>query len=131
MKRIFFIFLIAFVLNIVWENLHSVLYASYMGGKITELILLRASFADAVIITIIALPFIFHPAFKKIEWLIIPIGFVISIVIEYYALSAGRWAYNSLMPIVPLVKIGLTPMIQLGLLGFISLRLENYFKTKF
>ncbi len=126
MKRIFFIFTTSFILNAVWENLHSLLYANYMGRKITELILLKATLADAVIITIIALPFLFYPALKKHSWAIVPLGFIISIVIEYYALSTGRWMYNSLMPIIPLLGVGLTPTIQLGLLGYLSFKSQEY-----
>lgn len=125
MKKIFFIFAISFVLNLIWENLHSVLYANYMGGKITEFIILRASLVDAVIIVIITLPFIFFPLLKKHSWLIILIGFIISICIEYWAIGAGRWAYNSLMPIVPILGIGLTPTIQIGLLGYIAFKIAE------
>ena len=123
MKKILSIFIIAFVLNVVWENLHSVFYANYMGGKITELILLRASFWDAVIILIISLPFIFYPSFKNKSWLIIFIGIIVSILIEYWGLGTNRWVYNSLMPLIPFLAIGLTPSIQLGLLGYISFKI--------
>ena len=126
MKRISLIFFIAFVLNVIWENLHSFLYANYMGGKITEFILFRATLFDAVIITLIVLPFIFFPTLKKQSWLIIFIGFIISIGIEYYALGTHRWAYNALMPVIPLLAVGLTPTIQLGLLGYISFKVEEY-----
>ena len=120
MKNVFLIFLLSFILNIVWENLHSLLYAGYMGGKITEFILLRASLGDAVIITILSLPFVFIPSFKRKAWLIIFIGVLVSIFIELYALNTGRWIYNEYMPIIPILGIGLTPTIQLGLLGYLS-----------
>ena len=119
-KKLFFIFIVAFVLNLIWENLHSYLYVHYQGGVITEFILLRATFADAVIITFIALPFLFLSTFKKRAWLMVPIGVIIAVSMEWYALGTGRWAYNALMPIIPLLKVGLTPAIQLGLLGYLS-----------
>lgn len=125
-KKIFFIFTIAFILNLIWENFHSLLYANYMGGKITELILLKATLVDAFIIVIITLPFVFFPLLKKQSWIIILIGFVISVSIEYYALGAGRWAYNSMMSIIPFLGTGLTPTIQLGLLGYISFKIQEY-----
>jgi hypothetical protein len=130
MKRIFSIFIIAFILNAIWENLHSVLYANYMGGKITEFILLRATLADAITIVIITLPFLFFPTLKKHNWLIILIGFILAVGIERYALSAGRWAYNALMPIIPFIAVGLTPAIQLGLLGYISFKIEEYILSR-
>ena len=125
MKRIFFIFFTAFILNVVWENLHSYLYNNYMGGKITEFILIRASLFDAVLITAILLPFIYSPLLKK-SWLIIIIGTIIAIFNEWYGLSTGRWAYNSFMPIVPIIKVGLTPALQLGLTGYVSYRFQEY-----
>lgn len=123
MKKLFFIFLLSFVLNLVWENLHSYLYTSYMGGKITEYILLRASFFDAVIITFLSLPFVYIASFRKKGWLIIFIGILIAIAVELYALHTGRWSYNEYMPIIPYLSVGLTPTIQLGFLGYISYRL--------
>lgn len=120
MKKIFLIFIFSFILNVIWENLHSYLYVGYMGDKITELILLRASFWDAIIIGILSLPFIFILNIKKLAWLIIPVGFLVSIIIELYALQTGRWTYNEFMPIIPILNVGLSPTIQLGLLGYFS-----------
>ena len=126
-KRLFVIFATSFILNAVWENIHSLLYANYQGGKITEFILLRATLADAIMITIITIPFIFVPFLSKRKWLIIIVGVILSISIEWWALSTGRWAYNAYMPLIPLLSVGLTPTIQLGLLGYISFKVNEYF----
>lgn len=120
MKKIFLIFILSFLLNFVWENLHSYLYVSYMDGKITEFILFRASLVDASIITILSLPFIYITRLRNKNLFIIPIGVFIAIIIELYALNAGRWSYNEYMPIIPFLSVGLTPAIQLGLLGYFS-----------
>ena len=120
MKKVFLIFFLSFVLNLVWENLHSFLYVDYMGGKITEFILVRASVGDAVIITLLSLPFMYIPLLRRKSWFFIFVGIFISIVIEWYALNTGRWAYNEYMPIIPILGVGLTPTIQLGLLGYLS-----------
>ncbi|MEX2014036.1 MAG: hypothetical protein WD896_01630 [Parcubacteria group bacterium] len=127
LKRILLIFIIAFVLNAVWENLHSLLYDNYMGGEITQFILLRATLADAIMITVITLPFIFISSLKRLSWVIVFMGLGLAVGIEWYALSTGRWAYNSYMPIIPLLSVGLTPTIQLGLLGFLSFKIEERF----
>ncbi len=126
MKKVVSIFIISFILNLIWENLHSFLYLGYKGDKITEFILLRATLGDAIMITLISLPFIFLNSFKKYTWIIIPIGIIIAVSIEWYALGTGRWAYNEYMPIVPYLEVGLTPLIQLGVLGYISVCLEGY-----
>lgn len=126
MKRVGIIFLFAFVLNLIWENLHSFLYSNYMGGRITEFILIRASLFDAVIITIIFIPFLYLPILKNKNWLIIVVGIVIAVLNEWYGLSTGRWEYNQLMPIIPIIKTGLTPTLQLGVLGYLSCVFEKY-----
>lgn len=126
MKRITLVFITSFILNLIWENLHVYLYESYMGGKITEFILARASLFDAVLIVFIALPFLYLSSFKNKKWLIIPIGIIIAIFNEWYGLSTGRWIYNSYMPILPIIKTGLTPTLQLGFLGYFSFKIQEY-----
>ena len=48
---------------------------------------------------------------------------IVAACIEWYWLRAGRWAYNDLMPIIPILKLGLTPVIQLAILGMLSLKI--------
>ena len=129
MKKILLIFATAFILNAVWENLHAFLYDNYMGDKITELVLLRATLADAVMITVITLPFVLFPSWRRQNWIIIFVGLVLAIGIERYALLTDKWAYNVYMPIVPFLSVGLTPTIQLGLLGFLSFQIQEYISS--
>ena len=126
MKRIATIFLSAFILNAIWENLHSFLYVDYMNTQITEVILLRAALADAVMITIISLPFVLFQSWKKQSWIIILLGFILAVSIEWWALGTGRWEYSAYMPIIPFLYVGVTPAIQLGLLGYISFKIQEY-----
>ncbi len=100
-----------------------------MGGEINNFILFHAALGDAVMITFFSLPFIFLNFFKKNNWIIIPIFLIIAVAIEWYAVAVGRWEYNSFMPIIPFVNVGLTPAIQLGLLGFMTLKIQKYFST--
>lgn len=120
MRKFSLIFIYSLVLNIVWEFLHSVLYTSYMGKTITGFILVRAAVWDAVIITLVCIPFLWFSSLQKRSWLLIPIGIVIAIAIEYYALHTGRWTYAPSMPIIPLLNMGLTPILQLGITGYVS-----------
>jgi len=119
-RKLFYIFLLSLGLNFVWENLHSFLYTNYQGGPIGEFILLRAALGDAVLLGMLALPFFYFKFFKKRTWLIIPLGIAVAVVIELYALHTGRWAYNSHMPLIPFLDVGLTPTLQLGLLGYVT-----------
>lgn len=128
MKKIISIFLVSFFLNLIWENIHSSLYTSYKSGAISEFILLRASIADAIIITLICLPFLFIATWRNKRWLILPLGIMIGIAIELYALQTARWSYNNRMPIIPIISVGLTPAIQLGLLGYLAYWLVEHFQ---
>lgn len=119
MKKWILTFIYAFGLNLIWENLHSFLYTDYKGGPINVFILVRASLVDAFII--LGLIILFRLIFKKrrYSWVIILAGIIVSVFIEKWALGTGRWLYKDIMPIIPILNIGLTPAIQLGLLGYI------------
>src|SRR3989338_8107847 len=106
LKKIVVVFVFAFLLNFIWEHLHSVFYVSYKGGEITNFILLKAALFDATVIALI----------------------IFAILLEKWALGTGRWVYTDAMPIIPFLRVGLTPVIQLGLLGYISLRISNFFR---
>ncbi len=123
LKQIGVIFVSAFLLNLVWENVHVFLYDNYKGGAITELILLHATLVDALIIVALSLPLIFISSLKKQSWTIVILGIIIAIIIEWWALGTARWVYNAYMPIIPFLGTGLTPTIQLGLLGYLSFKI--------
>lgn len=130
MKRVLLISISAFFLNLIWENLHSILYASYKGGAITELILVRASVFDAFIISVISLPFLYLSFFRKRVWLIFVVATVVAVINEWYGLGTGRWMYNVYMPMLPLVNVGLTPALQLGTLGVLSFKIQEYLVSR-
>lgn len=131
MRRIILIFIIAFILNLIWENTHFVLYDNYMGGEISRLILFRASVSDAIYISIIGALVLYFPYLHKNIWVACLMLVSISIFIEIWALGTGRWAYNALMPIIPFLSVGLTPSIQLGLLGYVSFKMEEYISSRY
>lgn len=53
------------------------------------------------------------------------LGAVTAVAVERIALATGRWTYNSLMPIVPLVQMGLWPVLQMTLLPALSVWLSE------
>lgn len=125
-KRLVIIFISAFVLNVIWEHLHSVLYVSYQGREITNLILLKASLFDAVVITFIAyLTLSLFGRGRVGEGVSVLVLFIFAVILEKYALGTSRWVYTDVMPIIPLLNVGLTPAVQLGLLGYISLKISG------
>ena len=130
MKKISLIFVLAFTANLIWENLHSFLYLNYKGGEITEFILIRASLFDALLITVISLFFLHLSFLRNKIWFIFFIGIAVAILNEWYGLSTGRWIYNDIMPIIPIIKTGLSPTLQLGLLGYLSFKIQNILQGK-
>lgn len=128
MKPFLLVFSVAFVLNLLWENLHSLLYTAYKGGEITQFILFRASLFDAFLIACVATPFLVYSRLQKHAWVLAGVLLCVAIVNEWYGLNTNRWEYNEMMPIVSIVKTGLTPTIQLSVLGILSYRLVKLLK---
>jgi len=124
MKKIAIIFVLALVMNWAWENLHAPLYLDYQGGEITQLILLRAAFFDALVVTALGVLVL---KFGRMSWAIIA-AIIFTITLERWALATGRWAYGDLMPIVPLLNVGLSPMLQLAVTAYLSLILVSRLK---
>jgi hypothetical protein len=119
MKKYAMLFGVAFALNLLWENLHAQLYLNYQGGRITEWILLRATFWDALIITAVFLA----TRYLRFNKIIFPlILFFVAVIMEMWALRTGRWAYAAAMPLLPFLHVGLSPAVQLALTGFLAAR---------
>ena len=118
-KKLLAVFALAFATHLMWEYAHSFLYEAYQGSAITGFVLFHAALGDAVILTVLAALFMNVPFLRQRAWLVVPVGIVIAVAIERYALAAGRWAYGPHMPLVPFLHIGLTPTLQLGLLGYL------------
>lgn len=124
------VFLASWLLNLIWENLHVFLYEQYRGVFYSQIgwidkfqILLKASIFDAALIMAVVSLIMLIPWLKgKESWSLVVITVLFSISLELYALDTGRWAYNSLMPLIPVLDIGVSPVIQLGLTGYLAIR---------
>jgi len=129
-KKYAWIFVLAFFLNLIWENLHSLLYVHYKGGPITGLILVRAALFDASVILLLIFLLTRLPKHisSRYSWLLIIDGTIIAVLLEWWALSQGRWPYTEAMPVIPFLNTGLTPTIQLGLLAYLVYRIVEYKK---
>lgn len=125
LKKISLVFILAFALNLIWEVLHSRLYLHYQGGPITFFVLARAAAVDAGLILIVVLA---AQRLEKHKYLFVALaGLVLAVAIEVWALKTGRWAYGADMPIVPIIRTGLTPTVQLAVTALISQKLyEKY-----
>lgn len=130
MKKVLYVFILTFILNFIWEVSQSVLFSPHYNGIISLLkVHTIASLGDIVIIaSIFAISYIlFGFNYLKdgyhinILLAVITIGFTLSVFIEKYALSSGRWSYNSIMPIIPFLKVGLTPVLQMMVIPLVMI----------
>lgn len=134
----FSVFLLAFLLNLIWENLHVFLYTGYDNTIPVWSLLVRASLCDASFITSVYL--LLAAIFDDFNWFnkkgIVKLGlvffftFMAAILVEKSALTNGRWIYKEAMPLLPYLKTGLTPSLQLFLTSLLSLGFTQVLLTK-
>ena len=93
---------------------------------------IRASLGDLLIVSLILLidaiilTRIFPKENSKKRFVAIAItGFILAVIIEKYALAIGRWSYNPLMPIIPILNVGLIPILQMIILPIAIFYLQN------
>ncbi len=111
--------------NYIWEMFQMPLFEGLSIKELRSwLTCLAATFGDANIILFIW--FCGLLIYKDIWWickitvprvlLVVSMGFLITWVFELYAISSGRWAYSSAMPVIPFINIGLSPVLQMTIL---------------
>jgi len=125
------VFFISFLLNLGWEHLHVFLYKDFPSHVNDMPILVWASIVDADFITILYLGIALIN--RKAKWfdhrdvgdyaLVISVSMITAVAIEKNALTESKWAYNELMPIVPMFEVGLTPFLQLAVLSLITFKI--------
>jgi hypothetical protein len=126
------LFGIAAGINFVWEMAQMPLYQDMPFDELFSWWLcFRASIGDGVIV--LAIWAIGAALYRRFAWfrplrigsitVLLLSGAAIAVGIEVHAISTGRWAYSALMPMMPVVDIGLSPVVQLLLLPFISMKL--------
>ncbi len=123
------LYLYSVIFHYIWEMLQMPLY---VGMQFKDISSWKACFfatlGDANIVIIIW--FAGYLAFKNIWWfkklsflkivLILGIGICITVFIEIHAIKTGRWEYTLLMPIIPLVNVGISPLIQMMILPLLA-----------
>lgn len=115
--------LASFALNLVWENAQAFLYRGYEGLGQHFLTCFIATLGDVVIVAAIycAVAVLWHDYawYRRITIAKITsaalLGLGTAIVIEAWALAAGRWAYDG-MPLLPFIPVGPTPLLQMVIL---------------
>jgi hypothetical protein len=118
------IFLIAVAVNFAWEMAQSVLFTAMGGSLAATWRCFVASLGDGVIVLAIAGSG--WLLFGQVDWFVRPgmkdylmmtaLGITIAVLVERYALAAGRWAYTDRMPILPVLNVGVVPVLQMVVL---------------
>ena len=126
-QLVFTIAALAFLFNLIWELIQIPLYknGSYSLEHIAFCAL--ASIADAILVMLL----FFGSAviFKNLFWIqdkkwqqiiiVILIGGIGTVLGEMRHLSIGSWAYADVMPIIPIVNVGLSPILQFMILPIV------------
>ena len=108
LKSAGWIFLAAFAINLVWEYLQYDLYIPIHHLTKTWYTLIGASILDAFYV--LALFVIFY---RFGLWVVLLLALILATSTELWALHFRIWQYTEGMPIIPLLKVGLSPALQL------------------
>jgi hypothetical protein len=120
---------IAILINYVWEMVQMPLYQGMPFDQVRSYLLcFKAAIGDGNITLLIFLGGLL--LFRDRRWpagltvwkavYLVVTGCLVAVVIELLAVRQGRWTYSALMPLVPLLDIGLVPLLQLILLPYLS-----------
>ena len=115
---------IAFFLHIIWERAHVRLYSAYEHKGDRLPITVWAALGDAVysvtavlFIGLLKNNFDWMPSIQMVDIVALAIiGLFIALYIEYRALTLHRWAYAVGMPVIPVLKVGLSPVLEMAIL---------------
>lgn len=126
---------LAFLLNFIWEVIQIPLYkgSSFTPKHIAFCALGALADVIMVLLLYLGLAFIFRTPFwiQDVRWqrviILILIGATGAILSEMRHLSVGSWAYADSMPIIPVVKVGISPVLQFMILPLLIYRISFYY----
>jgi len=134
MKKIIILLVIAFVMHLVWENTQAPLFAGYQSFSQHFPMCLIGTLGDVLITFLV---FLFLRLLKKDNpqtisdfFALAILGFIIAVLIEQHALLIGKWNYTLVMPLVPWLKVGLSPIIQMTVLIPLSFYITRLFTNR-
>ena len=120
--------LFSFVFHFAWEILQAPLFAGMSDARhwTATLFCLKATVGDVVIAAVSfavaawlgnTIAWFVNPS-RRATAAYIATGVLITVLFEWYAVWEGRWGYSDLMPIIPLLRVGLSPVLQWVLVPF-------------
>ncbi len=119
------VLVVAFVLNWIWEATHAAAYVESTGPFLYRLRHCLPMAGTDALWTLALWGLATGVCWRtdgrspRLATLAV-LGAVTAIVVEWAALAEGRWTYNALMPIVPVVNVGLWPVAQMTVLPVVT-----------
>lgn len=135
-----YILFFAYLLNLFWEVAHAPLFEWSITIPLYVLDVLLTALGDAIVILIMYwimvginrnLRWIFDPS-KRDYIVILGLGLIFGVLNEIISVHyLEKWEYNSLMPMIPLLDVGLSPVVQMLVLPLLTLWLvKNQFSSQ-
>ncbi len=125
-STLFKIFFISFLINLLWEVVHSQLYTTCLKAPLKKYIslIIGASLKDGFWISLFFLISIL--IFNNVNILLnyyqllffIILALIFSFYVEKISLKMNRWEYSKQMP--QLFNVGITPLIELVITGVLT-----------
>jgi hypothetical protein len=135
-KRLILVFIVAVLLNYLWELAQAPLYVGledYNAGVLWHCFV--ASLGDGIMVLLIVAAGWF--TLRQLDWflrpgvrgylVIITAGLVLAVLVEWVAVHVlNRWEYTENMPKLPGLDIGLVPIAQMLVLPPLIFRIAYY-----
>lgn len=117
---------LAFLFNWAWETVHAAAFIESSGTlafRFWHCLPMAATDAGWTLVLWFVVGGFAHTSRRASACRLVALGLlgaITAIAVERVALGTGRWTYNSLMPVVPLVQVGLWPVLQMTLLPVLT-----------
>lgn len=130
----------SFLLHLVWENLQAPLYAGFQSFEQHFWICFKATWGDLIFMSLIyfALAVVHQNPYwiadrtaytTPATWIIaLLVGGLFAVSFELWAVHIDhRWQYAEVMPLIPVLQIGLTPVLQMMVIPLTALAFTSRF----
>lgn len=128
------IMVLAFLLNFAWELAQMPLYDNTSFAINHVAFCSLGSVADVLMVLLLYFGFAFifinplwvHPLKWQRIIMVVVTGGIGAVLSEMRHLSLGNWAYSDLMPLIPILNVGISPVLQFMILPILVYILSFY-----
>jgi len=126
-RMIVTIAIVGFVLNLIWELSHGPLYKGFKYDLSHISLITLSSITD--MLTLLLLFLVLSLVFKNVYWIeqlsffnvliLMLVGGLSASLVEIWHINRGDWLYGESMPLIPIVKAGVSPVLQFTILPLV------------